>query len=77
MSSVPATSALSYLEGEQAPFAWESTFARRSELMENLFLRDLLKAALIPGIISFAGGLPASEFFPTDEVKMALIRILH
>jgi 2-aminoadipate transaminase len=77
MSFVPTTSPLSYLKGEQAPFAWESTVSRRSELMENLFLRDLLKAALIPGIISFAGGLPASEFFPTDEVKKALIRILH
>jgi 2-aminoadipate transaminase len=45
--------------------------------MENVFLRDLLKAALIPGVISFAGGLPASEFFPTQDVKESLSRILQ
>jgi len=57
--------------------AWERTFAERAALMENVFLRDLLKAGLIPGIISFAGGLPASEFFPAQEVKEAVTRIMQ
>jgi len=61
----------------QPPVAWEAIFAQRAALMENLFLRDLLKAALIPGIISFAGGLPASEFFPTEEIKQTCLRILQ
>jgi 2-aminoadipate transaminase len=56
---------------------WEGALARRAALMENVFLRDLLKAALIPGLISFAGGLPASEFFPAREVEQACSRILQ
>lgn len=66
-----------HTEGEHPSTAWEATFAYRTQLMENVFLRDLLKAALIPGITSFAGGLPASEFFPINEVKEACIRILE
>ncbi len=77
MPAVSTTPSAPLMERGQLSIAWEATFARRAELMENVFLRDLLKAALIPGIISFAGGLPASEFFPTEEVKEACIRILQ
>lgn len=65
------------VESEQTAVVWEAAFARRAELMENVFLRDLLKASLIPGITSFAGGLPASDFFPTRELEEACSRILQ
>ena len=76
MSAFTSVSGLPSERG-RPPVAWEAMFAQRAALMENLFLRDLLKAALIPGIISFAGGLPASEFFPTEEIKQTCLRILQ
>lgn len=77
MSSDSTLLSGSYPHRDGSPIDWTTTFARRAHLMENVYLRDLLKAALIPGIISFAGGLPASEFFPIEDVKESLGRILQ
>ena len=32
-------------------------------------IRELLKLTTMPQVISFAGGLPAPELFPTEELK--------
>lgn len=32
-------------------------------------IRELLKLTTMPEIISFAGGLPAPELFPTEDLK--------
>jgi 2-aminoadipate transaminase len=39
-------------------------------------IRELLKLTEQPEIISFAGGLPAAEVFPTDRIKEAATRVL-
>jgi len=43
-------------------------FADRMEHMKASEIRELLKLTAKPEIISFAGGLPAPELFPTEEI---------
>jgi len=45
--------------------------------MKPSALRGLLKAAARPGMISFAGGLPAAELFPVDRVEAATKAVLR
>ena len=43
-----------------------------SDLAMNLKaseIRELLKLTTMPEVISFAGGLPAPELFPTEQLK--------
>jgi len=37
--------------------------------MSRSIIRELLKLANKPGIISFAGGLPNPQIFPHEELK--------
>lgn len=47
-----------------------STFYSKNALnMKRSEIRELLKFTRLPGIISFAGGLPASETFPVKELE--------
>ena len=39
-------------------------------------IREMLKYSRMPGIISFAGGLPAPEMFPLEELKKSCEHIL-
>jgi len=50
---------------------WEHRYAQRTKRMGSSAIRELLKLTQIPGLISFAGGLPAPEVFPVDEFKQA------
>ena len=50
---------------------WEHRYAQRTQRMGSSAIRELLKLTQIPGLISFAGGLPAPEVFPVDEFKEA------
>jgi 2-aminoadipate transaminase len=50
-----------------------STGARR---ITSSAIRDLLKLTEQPDVISFAGGLPAPECFPTEEIAAAAERVL-
>ena len=43
-------------------------FAKRMERMKASEIRELLKLTAQPDIISFAGGLPAPELFPVEEI---------
>jgi len=45
--------------------------------MEASEIRELLKITEAPEIISFAGGLPAPELFPVDEIKEATRLVLE
>lgn len=40
---------------------------------------DILKLIAQPDMISFAGGLPAEESFPADEIKKAteILSLIH
>jgi 2-aminoadipate transaminase len=46
-------------------------FARRMSNMSVSAIREILKVAERPEIISFAGGLPAPELFPVSEIARA------
>ncbi len=52
-------------------------FADRMDNMKASDIRDLLKLTAQPEIISFAGGLPAPELFPVEEVKAATDVVLE
>lgn len=51
-------------------------FARRMTLAEVSAVREILKVTEMPDIISFAGGLPAPELFPTEEVAESFYKVI-
>lgn len=51
-------------------------FADRMDLLKGSEIRELLKLANQPDIISFAGGMPAPELFPVEKVKAAADAVL-
>jgi 2-aminoadipate transaminase len=53
---------------------WSSYLAPRTAGMQSSAIREILKLTQQPGVISFAGGLPASEFFPLEEIEQACMR---
>jgi 2-aminoadipate transaminase len=55
---------------------WDHRFAQRTQRMGSSAIRELLKLTEKPDIISFAGGLPAPEVFPTQAFKEACDRVL-
>ena len=40
-------------------------------------IRELLKLTTMPEIISFAGGLPAPELFPIEDMEKVDVEILR
>ena len=44
--------------------------------LESSIIREILKITSRPGIISFAGGLPAPELFPMDKIKEIACEVL-
>jgi 2-aminoadipate transaminase len=55
---------------------WEARLAGRTKRMTGSVIRELLKYAVQPDIISFAGGMPAAELFPVREFDEACRHIL-
>lgn len=51
-------------------------FAKRMENIKGSAIRELLKLTEQPEIISFAGGLPAPELFPIEELKQVCLKVL-
>ena len=51
-------------------------FASRVERVRSSTVMELLRLAGQPGLISFAGGLPAPELFPVAELRAATDRVL-
>lgn len=51
-------------------------FAERMNYLRASEIRELLKLADQPDIISFAGGMPAPELFPIEGLKKAAIKVL-
>ncbi len=47
------------------------TFAERVSGMKSSAIREILKVTESPEVISFAGGLPAPELFPLEEISKA------
>ena len=50
--------------------------ARRTAQMNPSVIREILKVTERPGVISFAGGLPAPETFPVEAMREACARVL-
>lgn len=55
---------------------WDHRYAQRTQRMKASAIRELLKLVEDPEIISFAGGLPAPEVFPTEQIREATNRVL-
>ncbi len=53
------------------------TLARRAGKMNSSAIREILKLAERPGVISFAGGLPSPRAFPVEAVRDACERVLR
>jgi 2-aminoadipate transaminase len=56
---------------------WTSRYALRAKNLKSSAIRELLKLTQNPEIISFAGGLPAPEVFPTERFREACDRVLE
>jgi 2-aminoadipate transaminase len=56
---------------------WEYRYAQRTQRMGSSAIRELLKYTELPDLISFAGGLPAPDVFPLEEVNAACDRVLR
>jgi len=50
-------------------FDSNSLLAERVKKVPKSFIREILKVASNPEVISFAGGLPNPDLFPVDEMK--------
>lgn len=46
---------------------WVKKFASRTKRMQSSAIRELLKISSLPGVISFAGGLPSPDVFPIER----------
>src|SRR5258706_7985675 len=55
---------------------WIDQLAAGARGSSSSAIRDLLKVTEQPEMISFAGGLPAPECFPTEELTAAAERVL-
>lgn len=54
----------------------QETFAKRMGKVHRSFIREILKVTADPSIISFAGGLPNPECFPSKAIAEAAQRAL-
>ncbi len=59
------------------PISWTHRYAQRTQRMTSSAIRELLKVTEQPDMISFAGGLPAPEVFPVEEMAVAADRVLR
>lgn len=50
--------------------------SERAKGVSSSAIREILKVANRPDIISFAGGLPAPEYFPIEHMRVAADRVL-
>ncbi|MCS7060834.1 MAG: PLP-dependent aminotransferase family protein [Anaerolineae bacterium] len=55
---------------------WQHVYAARTRSMSSSVIRELLKLTEQPDFISFAGGLPAPEVFPVEQVRAAADKVL-
>lgn len=51
-------------------------FAGRMANVQKSFIREILKVAQDPSVISFAGGLPNPDYFPAEPLRVAADKVL-
>jgi 2-aminoadipate transaminase len=54
----------------------EHLLPRRAREATSSAIRDLLRVAARPDLLSLAGGLPAAELFPVDELRAVALELL-
>ncbi|MBI3492280.1 MAG: PLP-dependent aminotransferase family protein [Acidobacteria bacterium] len=59
-----------------APFAWRGKIAATALQSTDTTVRDLVRAAADPDVMSLAAGVPALDCFPTDAFRRATDRVL-
>jgi 2-aminoadipate transaminase len=52
--------------------AWSARYALRIKVTKSSAIRELLRFTQDPEVISFAGGLPASDLFPIERFEEAM-----
>ncbi len=57
--------------------AAELTLSAETTTLKRSVMRDLLKLAAAPDIISMAGGLPCGEFLPVEELRTCIDDVLR
>lgn len=61
----------------EPPRPWRGLMPLRRQWNANQMLAEMMRLARQPGVISFAGGGPASEFLPVNEFRRALNETLR
>ncbi|WP_460170707.1 2-aminoadipate transaminase [Thermus sp. FJN-A] len=56
---------------------WSEAFGKGAGRIQASTIRELLKLTQRPGVLSFAGGLPAPELFPKEEAAQKAAAILR
>lgn len=56
---------------------YEQFFSTNAKNMKKNEIRELLKLTTKPGVISFAGGLPAPDLFPVEELREIVDEVLE
>lgn len=75
---VAALKATSMSTGRPARFrSWRNPLVGRRQWNTNQLVTEMMRLARQPGVISFAGGAPASEFLPVNEFRRALNDVLR
>lgn len=59
------------------PIDFQEVFSERVRSMTASAIREILKITQQPDVISFAGGLPAPELFPLEQVRQATDTVLN
>ncbi len=62
-------------EHSKKAFMPDDLFADRIKDVPKSFIREILKVAISPDIISFAGGLPNRELFPVQKLKVSANKV--
>jgi 2-aminoadipate transaminase len=64
------------MENKLSENLFDEVFATRMLDIPRSFLREILKVAISPGMISFAGGLPNKDLFPLEAIRKACDHVL-
>ncbi len=55
---------------------WQNFYADRTRHMKGSQIRQYFALTERPEVISFAGGFPGNEFFPSDDISAALAKLV-
>lgn len=58
-------------------FDTDHLYSRAAQTMKKSAIREILKLTQKPEMISFAGGLPAPETFPVEDLKEIVLEVLE